>query len=92
MNSGVEKITPLAKPGDFVYIHYSGNGTRMKLSSEYSNKATGDLALDLLEGTNGNHIHYLRGLELAYLLKSMVTKGLMHPGFGLLFFRQCPAP
>jgi hypothetical protein len=74
--SSIEKIIFLAKPGDFVYIHYSGHGTRMEPSSQYSNKTTGDLALNLLERANGTHIQYLRGLELAFFLKSMVTKGL----------------
>jgi hypothetical protein len=72
----LERIASAANPGDFVYVHYSGHGTRTEPSSKYSNKNTGDLALVLLDGTNVNGIRYLRGLELAYLLNNMVEKGL----------------
>jgi hypothetical protein len=77
VTASLEKIISSANPGDFVYIHYSGHGTRIEASSTFSNKSTGDLALDLLEKKNGNKIRYLRGLELAYFLKNMVIKGLM---------------
>jgi hypothetical protein len=76
VKSSLEKIVSLAKPGNFVYIHYSGHGTRMKPSYESANQYTGDVALNLLEGVNGNEIRYLRGLELAYLINNMVTKEL----------------
>lgn len=75
VTSALDEIISIGKPGDFVYIHFSGHGTRVEVSSEFSNRATGDLALDLLQGTDGNEIRYLRGLELAYLLKQMVDKG-----------------
>jgi hypothetical protein len=75
--SSLEKTICLGKLGDFVYVHYSGHGTRMEASSEFSNRSTGDLALNLLEGEKGNNIRYLRGLELAFFLKAMVDKGLM---------------
>jgi hypothetical protein len=77
MTSSLEKTTSSAKLGDFVYIHHSGHGTRMELSSEFSNRSTGDLALILFEEEKRNNIRYLRGLELAFLLKAIVDKGLM---------------
>jgi hypothetical protein len=77
VTASLEKITSNANPGDFFYLHYSGHGTRIEASSIYSNKTTGDLALDLLEEGNGNKIRYLRGLELAFFIKNMVTKGLV---------------
>lgn len=77
VTSSLKKITSSAKPGDFVYIHYSGHGTTVKPSGEFSNRSTGDLALVLLEVANGTDIRYLRGLELAYLLRDMVAKNLI---------------
>jgi hypothetical protein len=75
VTSRLKKITAEAKPGDFVYIHYSGHGTQVEASSsEYSNSNTGDLALVLYDDVHG--CRYLRGLELAYLLNEMVKKGL----------------
>jgi hypothetical protein len=76
VTSCFRRITSLGQPGDWIYIHYSGHGTRIEASSEYSNTSTGDLALDLLDGTNVNRIRYLRGLELAHLVDNMVKKGL----------------
>jgi hypothetical protein len=71
----LKKIISAAKPGNFVYIHYSGHGAQTKAtSSEYCNKNTGDLALVLFDDVHGSR--YLRGLELAYLLNEMVNKGL----------------
>ncbi|KAG4269297.1 hypothetical protein FPRO04_12074 [Fusarium proliferatum] len=70
-----EKVTSKARPGDYVYIHYSGHGTRKKPSFENSNQSTGDLALVLLEGHQSPET-YLRGPRLAWLLKAMTDKGL----------------
>ncbi|KAF4473438.1 caspase [Fusarium agapanthi] len=70
-----EKVTSKARPGDCVYIHYSGHGTRKKPSFENSNQSTGDLALVLLEGHQSPET-YLRGPRLAWLLKAMTDKGL----------------
>jgi hypothetical protein len=75
VTSSLKKIISVAKPGNFVYIHYSGHGAQTKAtSSEYCNKNTGDLALVLFDDVHGSR--YLRGLELAYLLNEMVKKGL----------------
>ena len=76
VTSCLERVTSLANAGDYVYIHYSGHGTRIEPCNEYGNKCSGDLALDLLQGDNGTDVHYLRGLELAHLLNNMVNNGL----------------
>jgi Caspase domain len=77
VTSTLEKVASLAKAGDFVYIHYSGHGTRATPCSEFSNKSTGDLALVLLNGTKENPVSYLWGPRLALSLKAMVAKGLV---------------
>ena len=71
-----EQVTLLSKAGDYVHIHYSGHGTRKKVSSSYSNSSTGDLALVLLDGTNVPEARYLPGLELAKIIHKMVEKGV----------------
>jgi hypothetical protein len=71
-----EKVKSKAMPGDFVYIHYSGHGTRMKPCWDLSNKLTGDLALVLLKGDQSPDM-YLRGPKLAGLLKGITDKGLV---------------
>lgn len=75
VTSRLAKITAEAKPGDFVYVHYSGHGAQTKATaSEYSNKNTGDLALVLFDDIYGSR--YLLGLTLAHLLNEMVQQGL----------------
>jgi hypothetical protein len=71
-----------AKEGDFVYIHYAGHGTAFRPGvgkgsfSEFSNRSTGDLALNLLE-EDTSKICYLRGYELTSRLRDMVDKKLI---------------
>jgi hypothetical protein len=76
MTSIFERITSRARPGDFVYIHYSGHGTRLTPCFDFSNQSTGDLALVLLEGDQSPEIS-LRGPRLARFLKDMVDKELV---------------
>ncbi|KAF4630753.1 hypothetical protein G7Y89_g7385 [Cudoniella acicularis] len=75
VTSTFKKITFLANPGDFVYIHYSGHGIRKEPCYEFSNNSTGDLALVLLDGKE--NVRYFWGPELAFLWKAMVEKGLV---------------
>ena len=79
VTAAFEKVSSLAKDGDFVYIHYSGHGTREKpdLDDELSNKNTGDLALVLLNEGKGDPLKYLWGQDLAGLIKLMVEKRLV---------------
>ncbi|KAK3613486.1 hypothetical protein LTR22_028130 [Elasticomyces elasticus] len=74
--SALENTTLQASRGDFVYIHYSGHGTRLPPCFDFSNRSTGDLALVLLEGGQSKEI-YLRGPRLAGYLRAMVEKGLI---------------
>ncbi|KAJ5720226.1 caspase [Penicillium malachiteum] len=76
VTSVFERVTSQAKPKDYVYIHYSGHGTRLPPCFDLSNQSTGDLALVLLEGDQSPEI-FLRGPRLARLLKEMVDKGLV---------------
>ena len=81
-----------AKDGDFVYVHFSGHGTMREplkdasnlsikgmapVPSKFSNPSTGDAALAILEVTTEIKPRYLRGEELASLIKMMVNKGLV---------------
>lgn len=77
--SAFKETASLAKAGDFVYIHYSGYGTRSPAEPcrEFSNMFTGDLALVLLDEEEENGVRYLRGWVLAHWLKAMVDKGLV---------------
>ncbi|KAF5021907.1 hypothetical protein F66182_6055 [Fusarium sp. NRRL 66182] len=74
--AALREVTTQAKPGDCVYIHYSGHGTRTKPCFDLSNQTTGDLALVLLQGHESPDI-YLRGPQLAHLIKAMTDKGLV---------------
>lgn len=77
VTSSFGEITSLAKAGDFVYIHYSGHGTRTEPSREFSHMPTGDLALVLLDEEKEIRECYLRGWILALKLKALVDKGLV---------------
>ena len=70
-------LTEKAKPGDQVYIQYSGHGGRSKTAFK---DLKGDDGIDesLVPMNIGySDARYLRDLELASLLESMVDKGLL---------------
>jgi hypothetical protein len=77
VTSAIEQVTLKANAGDYVYIHFSGHGTRGAPQSQFSNHSTGDLALVLLDKTPKNNVRYLWGPTLAIALKAMVDKGLV---------------
>ena len=74
--SALERVTSMAKAGDFIYIHFSGHGTRYEPSRDFSNESVGDLALVLLDEENIMPEKYLKGWKLAELVKNMVDKEL----------------
>ncbi|KAI0023065.1 putative caspase [Xylariomycetidae sp. FL0641] len=76
VTSALENVTSRGHSGDFVYIHFSGHGTRLAPKFDFSNYSSGDLALLLLEGESSRE-KFLRGPRLAGLLKNMAAKGLL---------------
>ncbi len=76
MVGAFKKITSLAKSGDRVYIHYSGHGARVKTKySEIENKNGLDESLVPMD-IGDPASDYLRDVEIAYLLKELVERGL----------------
>ncbi|KAJ3568434.1 hypothetical protein NPX13_g6423 [Xylaria arbuscula] len=75
VKSALAEILSSTRPGTYVYIHYSGHGVRMEASSRYSSRSTGDLALNVLEHAGDNLTQPLPGMELAQVLKEMVSRG-----------------
>lgn len=77
MAAQFQQLTALAQAGDQVYIHYSGHGGRA--STIYPGlKGAGGLDEALVPANIGNPgARYLRDVELAYLLRAMVDKGLI---------------
>jgi hypothetical protein len=75
--SNITRVTDQAKPGDLVYIHYSGHGVSTTgVSGQFnSNQHTGDVALVLFD--EDANCCLLEGKELAELLKKMTDKGLI---------------
>lgn len=76
LESAFKEVANQAKPGSFVYIHYSGHGTRRKGSGSHADTQAGNLALVLL-AKGSNEPRYLPGSRLAVLLNEMVEKNLV---------------
>ncbi|KAI0193866.1 hypothetical protein F4808DRAFT_475171 [Astrocystis sublimbata] len=76
IKSGFHSILSIAAPDTYVYIHYSGHGVRMEASGDFSNRTTGDLALNVLQDPNQTTTRPFPGIELAKVLHEMVTNGL----------------
>lgn len=74
--SSLKRVLHTANPGDFVYVHYSGHGTRTPRPAQSGHSNTGELALVLFEDDEIGR-SYLRGIHLAGLLQKMVAKGLL---------------
>ncbi len=69
-------LKAMAQPGDYVYIHYSGHGGRTKtIYPQFKGQDGIDEALVPTDIHNTN-AHYLRDVEMAYLLQAMVDQGL----------------
>ncbi|KAF5243560.1 hypothetical protein FANTH_8139 [Fusarium anthophilum] len=69
-------IIDSAKPGDHVYIHFSGHGTQLPSDGNVGETGFGELGLVLYE--RGEHgASYFRGRFLAQALKRMVDSGLV---------------
>jgi Caspase domain len=71
-----DRITSSAKPGDLVYIHYSGHGGRVKTIFPEL-KGDGQLDECLVPMDVGRDSRYLRDVEMTTLLKRMTDKGLI---------------
>jgi len=77
MVASFKRLQDKARPGDHVYIHYSGHGGR---ASTIFPKLKGEKGLDeaLVPTDIGNkEARYLRDVELTKLLNGMVAKGLL---------------
>ena len=77
--SAFKQLTNNANAGDQVYIHYSGHGGRATtIYPELKEHTGGGLDEALVPTDIGNsEKRYVRDVELAYLLKSMVDKDLI---------------
>ncbi len=75
------RIEELGQPGDLVYIHYSGHGARVRMAYSALKGPEGfdealvpvDIEIQSKEGQS----RYIRDVELAILLHSLVKKGLL---------------
>ncbi len=77
MVAAFQRVTELAQPDDYVYIHYSGHGGRARtLFPEAKGPEGIDETLVPLDIGN-DAARYLRDVEMAKLLKDMVDKGLV---------------
>jgi hypothetical protein len=72
----LNSTTDAAAPGDSVYIHYSGHGGRVATAFPLL-KGVGRLDKVLIPMDIKSGGQYLRDLELEYLLRKMVDKGLL---------------
>jgi hypothetical protein len=77
MVAAFHNITKMAQAGDQVYIHYSGHGGRAKtLFPELKGEQGFDEALVPMD-IGRPTARYLRDVEIARILKTMVDKGLI---------------
>jgi hypothetical protein len=77
MVAAFQQVTAMARPGDQVYVHYSGHGGRTITAYPYLKGANGvDEALVPLDIGNPN-AQYLRDIELHTLIQHLVVKGVV---------------
>lgn len=72
-----KELTDKAQKGDFVYIHYSGHGGRAKTHFPKLKGNTGKDETLVPTDIGTSEARYLRDVELAYIFKRMVDKGLV---------------
>ncbi|KAI6081382.1 hypothetical protein F4821DRAFT_249370 [Hypoxylon rubiginosum] len=77
MTAAIEHIACLASEGDFVYVHFSGHGVRIPHCGISSTRTDFGFGLVLLEGPYASTTRYVRGVELALILKKLIEKGLI---------------
>lgn len=75
--TALEFVMRSAGQGDFVYIHFSGHGHRLDPIAKFSNTATGDLALVLLQDETDFKGRCLGGPRLAIMLNTLVRNGVV---------------
>lgn len=73
-----ESLRGRCLPGDCVYIHYSGHGGRVRTPPKFQNLKGNDGFDEVLVPTDvsNSEDNYLRDIELAFLLHSLVEMGL----------------
>lgn len=71
-----DRLTATAQPGDQIYIHYSGHGGRVRSLPQHRHFKSIDETL-VPTDIGDSEAQYLRDIELAYLLRRMVDKGLL---------------
>jgi Caspase domain len=77
MVNAFKRVTDNGQPGDEVYIHYAGHGGRANtIYPDLKTKEGQDETLVPLDIGN-SEARYLRDVELAHILKTMVDKGLV---------------
>jgi hypothetical protein len=72
-----KQLTDQAQRGDRVYIHYSGHGGRTRTAFKELKSEDYDEGLVPYDIANYPDARYVRDIEIAYLLKAMVDKGLV---------------
>ncbi|KAI1750519.1 caspase domain-containing protein [Xylaria castorea] len=77
--AALEKLATEARKDDFVYIHFSGHGSRLPTKFPQLNCNIQDECLVLVRedlSQNNGSVDHLRDVEFAYLLKQIANKGV----------------
>lgn len=73
-----QQVTAQAEAGDLVWIYFAGHGARVRTAYPEAKGSSGiDEVLVLWQPEGRAPKHYLRDIELGYLLQAMVQKGLI---------------